>query len=34
VEFARAMDAVSKKTARNYLKAYEEYMSGIRGKKS
>jgi hypothetical protein len=34
VEFARAMDAVSKKTARNYLKAYEEYMSGIRGKKA
>jgi hypothetical protein len=34
VEFAQAMDAVSKKTARNYLKAYEEYMSGIKRKKT
>jgi hypothetical protein len=34
VEFAKAMDQVSKKTASNYLKAYEEYMSGIKRKKT
>ena len=34
VEFARAIDRVSKKTARNYLKAYVEYMGGIRGKRT
>jgi hypothetical protein len=31
VEFAKAMDQVSKATARNYLNAYEEYVG--RGKK-
>ncbi len=34
VEFAKAMDQVSKKTAHNYLKAYEDYMSGIRRKRN
>jgi hypothetical protein len=27
VEFAKAMDQVSKATARNYLNAYEEYVA-------